>query len=91
MPQTETSRKPVAVARGRDLGDEYLFYDRDHDRIHVLNVTAREIFLLCDGEHTEDEIGEIVAKRFDVEEDKARVDARELVRALIELGLVSYH
>jgi PqqD family protein of HPr-rel-A system len=90
MPQTETSRKPVAVARGRDLGDEYLFYDRDHDRIHVLNVTAREIFLLCDGAHTEEEIATTLAARFEIDEEQARSDARELVQSLVKLGLVGY-
>jgi PqqD family protein of HPr-rel-A system len=91
MPHTETSRKPVAVARGRDLGDEYLFYDRDHDRIHVLNVTARAIFLLCDGAHTEKEIAATLAAQFKIDEAEARSDARELVQTLVELGLVGYH
>jgi len=89
MSSPDVVAKPVAVARGRDLGDEYLFYDRDHDRIHVLNETAREIFLLCDGRHTEEEIVAILAERFEVDEDSARLDARALLGSLVELGLVS--
>ena len=39
---SERTSKPAAQVDGRDLGDEYLFYDRDGDRVHVLNETARE-------------------------------------------------
>jgi hypothetical protein len=84
------SSRPIAVATGRDLGDEYLFYDREHDRIHVLNETAREVFLLCDGVRTEHEIGEILAGRFEIDEPSALADAHELVGVLVELGLVRY-
>ena len=56
MQETAQHPTPAPDVKGTDLGDEYLFYDRDNDRVHVLNATAREIFLLCDGSRTADEI-----------------------------------
>jgi len=88
--ETVDTSRPIAAATGRDLGDEYLFYDREHNRIHVLNETAREVFLLCDGIRTEHEIGEILAGRFEVDGPSALADAHELVGMLVELGLVRY-
>jgi len=85
-----TERRPVATARGRDLGDEYLFYDRDRDLVHVLNETAREVFLVCDGEHTEEQIAAILVERFDVDGENALADTHATVRRLIDLGLVAY-
>ena len=81
--------KPVATADGKDLGDEYLFYDRSHDRVHVLNSTAREIFLLCDGKRTEAEVVEAFGKKHELEQDVAQRDAAEVIRELAELGVLS--
>ena len=81
--------KPVATADGRDLGDEYLFYDRGHDRVHVLNSTAREIFLLCDGKRTAAEVAAAFGKKHELEQEAARRDAAEVIRELSELGVLS--
>ena len=49
--------EPTGSLNQRDLGDEFLFYDRDGDRVHVLNGVAREVFLLCDGNRTKSMTG----------------------------------
>ncbi len=74
---------------GRDLGDEYLIYDDAGDRVHVLNATAREIYLLCDGDRSEGEMARELMSRYDVSEDVALRDIRETLDDLIERGLVS--
>jgi pyrroloquinoline quinone biosynthesis protein D len=71
-----------------DLGDEYLFYDREQDRVHVLNGTAREIFLLCDGSRSEEEIGREMADRYRLDVETALRDARDTIGRLVELGLL---
>lgn len=91
MPQTDTSRKPVAMAHGRDLGDEYLIYDRPNDRVHVLNATAREILLLCDGGRTTDQIVAAVVEKYGVDEEIARHDTEQTLRELSDLGALSWN
>lgn len=74
---------------GRDLGDEYLFYDSDGARVHVLNSTARGIYLLCDGERTVEDVIGAFRGQHGIDEKTARRDATETLLTLLELGLLS--
>ena len=87
---TPTHPKPAGDCQGQDLGDEYLFYDRSGDQFHVLNGTAREIFLLCDGTRTEDEIAAAFAERYDVEHERAQSDLAAFAGQLIAGSSVSF-
>ena len=80
---------PVPRVDGRDLGDEYLFYDREGDRVHVLNESAREIFMLCDGRRTTQEVATAFAGSHAEEADRARRDAAEILGQLADLGLIA--
>jgi PqqD family protein of HPr-rel-A system len=73
---------------GRDLGDEYMFYDSAHEQVHVLNATAREIFLLCDGTASVREIVRRFGARFGVDDSIALRDVEETLGRLLSLGLV---
>ena len=82
--------RPATATQGsRDLGDEYLFYDREGDQVHVLNGSAREIFLLCDGSRTVEEIAEAFSKEYEADAGAARQDAGRIIRELADLGLLS--
>ena len=84
-----TAHNPTPATEGTDLGDEYIVYDQGGDRVHVLNGTAREIFLLCNGERSEDEIvSELSARYEDVESSVVRKDTLETLARLRELGLL---
>ena len=83
-----TKPRPTGTFKGTDLGDEFLFYDRDNDRVHVLNATAREIFLLFDGTRTQDDVAAVLVERFDVELPQAQSDVENTTRQLRELGLI---
>ena len=72
----------------RDLGDELLIFDADGDQLHVLNETAREIFLLCDGARTETEIVESICRTYEVDAETARTDLLQTVDQLIQLGVL---
>lgn len=85
---TSACPTPMGGLTGRDLGDEYLFYDHECDRVHVLNGTAREIFLLCDGSRSEEELVHRLVERFHVDETTARRDVSETVRRLIDLKVL---
>ena len=79
--------RPSSAHRGTDLGDEYLLFDSDGDLVHVLNGTAREIFLLCDGSRTEEEVVLVFAKQHETAET-ARDDAEQLIHQLYDRGLL---
>lgn len=84
------ARCPRRTVAGRDLGDEYLFFDRDADEVHLLNESAREILLLCDGSRDSRALGQELSRIYDVDPARAEADANELLLLLLELGLVSY-
>jgi PqqD family protein of HPr-rel-A system len=74
---------------GKDLGDEYLFYDSANERVHVLNATARQIYLLCDGRASVREIVERFRAQFAIDDSTAHRDVEETLERLHALGLVS--
>lgn len=72
----------------KDLGDEYLFYDTREERVHVLNGTARRIYILCDGTKTEEDLATDFAETYRLDGDTARRDIEETLSRLLELGLI---
>lgn len=83
-----TKPRPTTSMKGTDLGDEFLFYDREQDRVHVLNGTAREIFLLFDGSRSEEDVAAVVADKFDVELTQARDDVCDIAGRLRDIGVI---
>ncbi len=79
--------RPVDNVKYRDLGDEFLFYDQSGDQLHVLNGSARTIYLLCDGTRTEEQVADEFAMQHEGAAD-ARGDAQKVIAELLELGLL---
>ncbi len=75
--------------KGRDLGDEYIFYDSSGEKLHILNGTAREIYLLCDGSRTLSEVADSMKEMYEVDEETARSDVLDTVQQLIDLELLA--
>lgn len=88
MPHTLLYPKPSGTFKGTDLGDEYLFYDRDGEKVHVLNATAREIYLLCDGSRSANDVAGVFAERYADDREAALRDAHALIQQLGELRLL---
>ena len=86
---TPDSRPHATGVLGKDLGDEYLFYDSAHEQVHVLNATAREIYLLCDGSASVRDIVHRFGARFAIDDATARRDVEETLDRLLTLGLVA--
>jgi hypothetical protein len=74
---------------GKDLGDEFLFYDAEGETVHVLNGTAREVYLLCDGNRTVGDLVEAMLARYEVEESTVHKDIDEILTQLVDLGLLT--
>ena len=89
MVAPETQPQQLDRFLGKDLGDEYVFYDAAGEQVHVLNATARRIYLLCDGSHTVQQIAQALVADYGIDESTARDDAAETIQRLEALGLVS--
>lgn len=50
--------------RTKALGNETLLYQANGKAIHVLNPTARRIWELCDGQHTAQEMEQLIRAEF---------------------------
>jgi len=91
MTVSSQSCRPKGKVEGRDLGDEYLIYDRPTDQVHVLNGTAREIYLLCDGTRTVEQVVEALVEKYGVDESTASGDTERTLEELIELGVLAWN
>ena len=74
---------------GTDLGDEMLFYDHDGGPVRVLNAAEREIYLLCDGNRSVDQLSEAFATVYGLDPGRATQDTHKTLAELVELGLVT--
>jgi hypothetical protein len=78
---------------GRRIGDEYVLVPlagrgADLDSILNLNRVAAFVWERLDGERSVAAIAEEVARRFEVETERAETDALELVETLLGLGAI---
>ncbi len=80
--------RPTRTHLEKDLSGEDLFDDHGGDQVHVLNGTAREIYLLCDGRRTLLAIARSLAGRYAVAEATARADVSAVVAELRQRGLL---
>lgn len=80
--------RPKAEITKYDLVTEYVIYDTSVDRLHVLNETARAIFLLCDGSRTADEIAAALLETYDLDPAAAQRDVRIVIEDLVRIGLM---
>jgi pyrroloquinoline quinone biosynthesis protein D len=87
-PGVEARPGPVPGVLQRDLGTEYVFYDEDGERFHVLNETARDIYLLCDGSRSIRDIARTLAETRAVDQDTASRDTQDAVGRMVQLGLL---
>jgi hypothetical protein len=67
--------------------DGYVIYKTDPDRVHFLNTTAAVILELCDGEHSLQEILDIIREAYDLEA-APRKAFEESVANLVAEGLI---
>jgi hypothetical protein len=64
-------------------------YDAQNERVLVLNGTASDVWRLCDGEQTADDIVQLLAKAYRVQPDAIRDDVTRTIRQLIDEGFLS--
>ena len=63
--------------------DKLMVYDSASGDVHILNETAAEVFQLCDGSLTVEEIAKKLAETFDeVDYSQAYEDAKKILNTL---------
>ena len=67
---------------------EAILLDKGNERVHQLNEVGTAILQLCNGIRTVGEIVVTVVERYDVSEDTARTDARELLDRMRHLAIL---
>ena len=72
-----------------EVGGDVSLYDPSSERVVVLNATASDIWRLCDGEQTLDEIVEMLARAYSVRADDIRPQVEETIATLVDGGLLS--
>jgi hypothetical protein len=70
-----------------ESADGLVVYDPDRERVHHLNRSASLVFELCTGENTDDQIADLVAKAFGLDEPPAD-EVEQCLASLTHEGLV---
>lgn len=87
VPARPRSRDDVVF---RELSDDWVLFDPDSRRLHVLNLTAALVWSHCTGEHGVEEITRRVRRAFDdaPAPDDVAEDVREALRSFAREGLL---
>jgi len=80
---------PVQQVLETELDGEVSLYNPATEQVTILNGTASDVWLLCDGEHTAEEITKLLAASYDVDEDEIRDDVSSTIDRLYESGLLT--
>ena len=71
-----------------EIGDEISLYDPTTEQVTILNGTASDIWRLADGEHTLNEITELLASAYQVPPSEIANEVTDTVNRLIEASLL---
>ena len=80
---------PAPHLLASELDGDISLYDPVRSNVHVLNSTASDVWRLLDGEHTLDEIVELMARSYEVDPSDIRVHVARTLDAFTERGLLS--
>jgi Coenzyme PQQ synthesis protein D (PqqD) len=84
-PQSPTPSKDVSLQR---VGNEAILHDRRNGRAHVINESAAQIWELCDGQHTLDQIVIAFAAAYQLPQPDVREDVQYILTRFHELRVL---
>jgi len=70
------------------VGQEAILHDRRNGRAHVINESAAQIWELCDGQRTVDEIVSAFAAAYELPTADVRADVQYILAKFHELGVL---
>ena len=71
-----------------DVQGDIGLYDARHERVLVLNRTASDVWLLCDGLHTLDEIIDLLARAYGTKPSAIRSDVETTLDRFLTEGFL---
>jgi pyrroloquinoline quinone biosynthesis protein D len=80
-----TPNKDVSLQR---VGQEAILHDRRNGRAHVINESAAQIWELCDGQHTLDQIVSVIAAAYALPTADAQADVQYILAKFHELRVL---
>ena len=72
----------------RRMGDEIVLVGNNGLSMHMLNKTAANIWEMCDGTRSIDDIIGIICERFEVSAEEASADVRSIIQRMEAAGFV---
>ena len=79
---------PPHVIETEVRGDISL-YDAQHERVLVLNGTASDVWRLCDGDQTFDQIVSLLARAYGVDGSRIKSDVERTIKQLVDEGFLT--
>lgn len=80
---------PTSKILETEVDGEISLYNPTNEQVTILNGTASDVWLLCDGEHTRDEIVSLLASSYEVDEDQIRDEVVDAIEEFQDAGLLS--
>ena len=71
-----------------EIDGDLALYDAERNEVHVLNVSAGDIWRLLDGERDLDEIVALIAEAYSAHPDDVRPDVAAAVATFVDRGLL---
>jgi hypothetical protein len=71
-----------------EIKGEISLFDSVNNQVIVLNSTASDVWRLCDGEHTLDEIVRLLASAYQTDPDTIRADVSSTVQQFVDEGFL---
>ena len=72
-----------------EINGDISLYNPESEQVTVLNGTASDVWLLCDGRHTLSEIAHLLALSYQVDESEITEDVERTIDHLRESGLLT--
>jgi pyrroloquinoline quinone biosynthesis protein D len=79
-----------AAEAGEDVSDRGTVILMISGMMHQLNLVGGEVWTLCDGSRTDDELIDLLAKEYQVAREELAGDVAEFVNDLLERGWLSH-
>ena len=80
---------PASQVLETEVDGDISIYNPTTEQVTILNETASDVWLLCDGDHTADQIVSLLAASYEIPEADIREQVEETIARLHESGLLS--
>lgn len=80
---------PVPQILETEVSGEISLYDPGNESVTILNGTASDVWMLCDGEHSTEEIVSLLASSYGVSAHQIRDEVTRAIDEFIDAGLLS--